>query len=280
MMGLYRSPVIPSTGLTTANQAAWTKIWKVTDYEPDVAVAATYGGGALASFDGRLFFGTMHVPFSGAYGAMQFYGKDLDTSDPAVLAGLAMGGHRSPTVFQGWNLETTKPAFRILYGETFLPRYDPAVKRFTIAYDDFHRNGMKQAPVFGASGFGWFFNAYVWAMEPFSGQLYIGTFDWSQLARVGLQTLMPANALASDMEASFLKEIDGKIPWEGADLFRFWSAYNKAEVEAVNGLGNDTNYGIRTFAHDDKNLWVGTANAMNLDPRGGWELRRLTWYTP
>ncbi|WP_174256908.1 hypothetical protein [Myxococcus xanthus] len=41
------------------------------------------------------------------------------------------------------------------------------------------------------------------------------------------------------------------------------------------GLGNDTNYGVRTLVSDKKALYVGTANPMNLHPDGGWELLQL-----
>jgi hypothetical protein len=55
------SPVPPG-GLTNADASAWTKVWDCTSYEPDIVTATTYGGGGIASFDGWLYFGSMHVP--------------------------------------------------------------------------------------------------------------------------------------------------------------------------------------------------------------------------
>ena len=58
---------------------------------------------------------------------------------------------------------------------------------------------------------------------------------------------------------------------EGADLFRF-SGGGKVYAESQDGLGNDRNYGVRNMVTDGTTLWVGTANPMNLDAKGGWEL--------
>ena len=69
-MGLYMSPVVPLGGLTTANANNWVKVWRATDYEPDTLVVRTYGGGDLSSFDGTLFWGTMHVPFLATQAAL------------------------------------------------------------------------------------------------------------------------------------------------------------------------------------------------------------------
>lgn len=55
--GLYMGPKIGKGGLTAADAGSWMKIWEVTDYEPDPVVAATYGGGAVASYKGKLYWG-------------------------------------------------------------------------------------------------------------------------------------------------------------------------------------------------------------------------------
>jgi hypothetical protein len=69
--GLFMSPVISSGGLPTST-ATWPKVWSVTDYEPDPLIALTYGGGALVSFDGYLFWGTMHVPELSYYSLLRY----------------------------------------------------------------------------------------------------------------------------------------------------------------------------------------------------------------
>jgi len=66
------------------------------------------------------------------------------------------------------------------------------------------------------------------------------------------------------------------IPFEGADLWRIGDNSSVAVPVSVNGLGNKRNYGIRTMAATEDKLYLGSANAMNLHPEGGWELYALT----
>jgi hypothetical protein len=67
----------------------------------------------------------------------------------------------------------------------------------------------------------------------------------------------------------------------GADLLRFEDIDEPAIAESEDGLGNYSNYGIRTMLPADA-LYLGTANPMNLmtdleddKPEGGWELIKL-----
>ena len=96
---LYMSPKVPSGGLTSAHLNSWTRLWQVQNYEPDPLVASTYGGGALQSFGGYLYWGTMHVPFVAAVTAEAVF--HLDFSDPVVFLNTAFGTHRSPSIFRG-----------------------------------------------------------------------------------------------------------------------------------------------------------------------------------
>ena len=275
LSGLVRGPLIPAGGLTTANKDQWTQIWSVLDYERDPVVAMTYGGGAIASFGGSLFWGTMHVPFVASAYASQAFDLDANgngTVDDDESLATMLGTHRSIALFEGRNLET-KPAVNIVYGETYQPRYDPARKLYTIAADDFHRNGMGKTPRFGASGLGNFFNAYLWSMQVFDRSLYLGTFDWTQVARVMGES--ESTGLPPDQQAALLQLLDLLAQQEGADLCRLDARNEPAIAESLTGLRNPTNYGVRTMARTDTALIVGTANPMNLHPDGGWELLRL-----
>ena len=95
--GLWRSPVIPATGLQSSNSNQWNLVWSITDYEPDLILAMAYGGGALASFEGYLYWGTMHVPGTSYLIHNSFYGNPQalvprpdpypeDPEDPARVA--------------------------------------------------------------------------------------------------------------------------------------------------------------------------------------------------
>lgn len=68
----------------------------------------------------------------------------------------------------------------------------------------------------------------------------------------------------------------------GADLWRFVDPEKPARPEDTGGAGNYLNYGIRTMltSSDGRTVYIGTANPMNLEEKGGWELRRLTPIRP
>jgi hypothetical protein len=57
---LYMSPKIPCSGLLDSTE--WTKVWSITDYEPDAFAAHYQMGGALRSYKGALYWGTMLIP--------------------------------------------------------------------------------------------------------------------------------------------------------------------------------------------------------------------------
>ena len=68
----------------------------------------------------------------------------------------------------------------------------------------------------------------------------------------------------------------------GADLMRFGNLNSPAETISNDGLGNYLNYGFRTMIGYGDDLFIGTANPMNLMtsttdglPDGGWELLKL-----
>jgi hypothetical protein len=80
--GLWRSPTIPAGGLTSSNAGQWSKVWSITEYEPDLIIALHYGGGAMTSFDGYLYWGTMHVPFTSSIAHSIGYGNPTPPTAP------------------------------------------------------------------------------------------------------------------------------------------------------------------------------------------------------
>ncbi len=305
--GVFCSPPIPGGGLTEAGAEGWFKIWGIEQYDPEPVLWMVTGGGAIHSFNGRLFWGTMNVPFLATIAALQkMYPGRLDSNgnnslDLAEIMATALGTHRSTSLFRATNVGAGNHV-DLIYGETYLPKYDPVAKSFRIAYDNDHKNLMRQVPLQGASGVGNFFNAYTWSAQLFNNALYLGTFDWTQVLRAGLegvpgmlgsaapivpwfkvwrsglvgspgillQMLPQANSL---LKHPFWRTMLDQFPVEGADLLRIESDVSgKAIAESKAGLGNNVNYGVRTLVTDGKTLFAGMANAMNLHPRGGWEL--------
>lgn len=272
LAGIFISPVVPAGGLTKDDNAPgkWLKIWKANDYEPSPLVASTYGGGALAYFDGWLYWGTMHVPLVATELHFAKYGEPTSSNQALQVAEAT---HRAISIFRGRNLEGTNPEIQLLYGEKKLPAYNETTKTFVDT-----PTGMN--PRYGASGFGNTFNNYTWEMKVAAGQLFVGTMDWSflydQLAG-GAQTGQTSGLLGEVFRHLSAFVPTTQLNGNGADLWRFRSSSDKAVCESFDGLGNYLNYGIRTMVVGDDNntLYIGTANPMNLEPKGGWELYQL-----
>jgi len=278
MSGLWTSPEVPAEGLTSAHADEWNKVWQADDYEPDPVTAVTYGGGALASFDGYLYWGTMHVPFLSTVAHMRVYEPDNTLALLSAISGTA----RAISIFRGRNFETNNTEIELLYGMKRLPVYttDPE-DSLANGHWEILPNKMGVSPKWGLAGFGNYFNNYTWTMEVFEDNLYMGTMDWSYLLKEGMKPLL-----------EYLFEMQGipyfgiEVPFPtgffGADLYRFSSSDSPAFPESISGVGNYTNYGIRTMISDDA-LYLGMANPMNLLtdpnddlPEGGWELLKLS----
>lgn len=266
--GLFMSPPIPAGGLTAAEADAWTRVWQASDYEPDPVTAVTYGGGALYSYGGDLYWGTMHVPFVALRAHFQVYGVPEDSLE---IVSAVMGTHRAISIFRGRNLGTLNQEIDLLYGSALLPVYYPTLGIWLSL-----PNNMGSLPLWGAAGFGNFYNNYTWTMDEFGGQLYVGTMDYSYILDEGLPLLKEALGIPPDLVIP-LPASD-----HGADLWRFPSAGEAAVAESIDGVGNPSTYGIRTMIAAD-GLYLGMANPMNLLtdldddlPEGGWELLRLS----
>jgi len=306
--GIWMSPPLdPDEGLTENDSLMWEKVWSVSDYEPDPVTASSYGGGALASYNGWLYWGTMNVPLAATIAHLAVYGAPEEEIDYALLL---LGTWRAISIFRGKNFDhrrwektidlrwgkrlypesqkITHPrwkdefcprwgkrydpkcmeAVELLYGEWLLPVYYPT-KGWRLCPNKMGVFGAK--PLFGHSGFGNLFNNYCWTMDRYKGALYIGTMDWSYLlfGTIGIEY--------AGFDFSVLNSIGIQGPCFGADLYRFRDTASAAEAVSLDGLGNCMNYGIRTMVSDDY-LYLGTANPMNLHIKGGWELHKFVSY--
>jgi hypothetical protein len=153
-----------------------------------------------------------------------------------------------------------------LYGSARLPQY-AADEGWQIV-----DNNMSQVPAYGSAGFGNFFNNYTWWMEVFDDRLFVGTMDFLYLGAAGIRDMFNfPDVLTRTFERFY-----------GADLWAFPSRRAPAAPVSMSGVGNFTNYGIRTMVTTPDALYLGTANPMNLltdpddeMPDGGWELIRL-----
>jgi len=265
--GLWMSPEIHEEGLVVGHTFTWEKVWAVDEYEPDAITASTYGVGALASFDGYLYWGTMHVPFLSTLMHTKINGTP---SEPDEVMDLILGTHRAISIFRGRNFDSERKEIQLAYGMPYLPRYEDGLWQIG-------PNNMENPfPLWGLSGFGNFFNNYTWSMAVYQDRLYVGTMDWSFLFKEGLQ------AFLAEREMNIPRfPVMGPNSFFGADLFYLDSSNGPAFSESIDGIGNYTSYGIRNMVSDDA-LYLGMANPMNLLtdlndllPEGGWELIKL-----
>ncbi|MFH1194952.1 MAG: hypothetical protein V1720_04530 [bacterium] len=273
--GIWRSPIIPIGGLRATHLDLWDKVFSYDMYDPDPITAITYGGGALISFDGHLYWGTMHVPFAATVVHMRIYPP---ASQQDILLAM-LGTHRAISIFRvdEFSDPPMKSDVELLYGAPVLPSYSP-VDGWQIV-----PNNLGVLPQYGLSGFWNFFNNYTWTMGVYDNRLYVGTMDWSLLLAMGLRDIihqMYRKYLDPSVEIDYERENELAFPnyLFGADLWRFENSVFPAIPEDITGCGNLWNYGFRSMLSDDK-LYLGTANPMNLASdgvlKGGWELLQL-----
>jgi Bacterial Ig-like domain (group 3) len=297
--GVWMSPAVGVDGLDTSDAQGWTEKWNVADYEPDPVIQASTAVGAIEALDGHLFWGTMNVPFVGAFSHGALYNAKyghLPNQQEIIL--MLLGGHRAISVFRADPFDGPS-SVELLYGNARLPVAEyantPPVSGASPVTWRLKRNEMGgQAPVYGPAGFGNPFNAYTWTMAVNDGELYVGTFDSSYLISAMLResnqsktnAMLTPQTLKGMLEAMGLDGSNFPLQY-GADLWRFSDADSAAMPEFINGADNRYSYGVRTLLSDgDNGLYAGMANPMNLEvnpagePQGGWQLVKLSkWRT-
>ncbi len=134
------------------------------------------------------------------------------------------------------------------------------------------RDDADREPLSGLrSGFGQFFNGYMWAMTEHDGWLYAGSYDWT----VTLKWSTLAEAPQRVRKVVGLVGSDAMIDAEGgADLWRTADGENWIPVDR-RGFGNPYNWGIRNLLSTPLGLWVGTANVFG--PRVAVKETNGTW---
>ncbi|MFJ8688501.1 hypothetical protein [Micromonospora wenchangensis] len=265
LAGIWMSPPLAAgaPGLNPEDAGNWAQVWSAADYEPDPVVRRAYALGGLASFGGRLYWGTMHVPLQ----ATALHVSVYPPRSPAQLQATVQNTQRAFAVFRGQGLGGTRERVETLYGESTLPAYDPTANNGVGAWAPAPTGS---TPVYGGSGFGDPFNLYAWKMAVAGGRLYIGTMDFAYISLDGELPTPPAGTATSP-------------PTFGADLWSFDAPGRPARAVDTGGFGNPLNQGVRTMVVDGSTLYLGMANPMNLRtdptpgvPKGGWELIRVS----
>lgn len=257
LAAVWMSPLLAEgeSGLNPEDAAAWQQIWHTGMYEPDPVIASSYALGGLESYQGQLYWGTMHVPLQ----ATALHTAVYRPRTPTQVRDTLINTQRASGLFRGRFLGTGHQEVELLYGAAELPAFDPAAADGLGAWSAVPTG---YTPLYGASGFGNRFNAYTWKMVTSGGRLYVGTMDWTYLAGANL----------NPDPAEF-----------GADLWVFESGQEPATAVDTRGLGNYLNQGVRNIVGDGETVYLGIANPFNLRadptddvPEGGWELIRVT----
>ena len=262
---LYMSPEFDGGKLTTADAGNWTLVWRLSNYEVEPSAGAA--GGAIMGFDGWLYFTTMTPPGAQLLQFSQMY-PNAPTDTTSMIDNF-LGSYRPTEVFRGKNFGSSKQKIELLYGSKLLPKYNPSSNTWSLV-----PNNLNQSPKWGFAGYNNFFNSYTWWMHKYNGELFIGTFDWSYLL---FETLF-------DQYGSKIppQVINTARSFEGADMLMLDSSSDTPVAISLDGMGNFSNYGIRTMITANGNMYLGTANPFNLltNPNssqydgklGGWEL--------
>ncbi|MFI6825223.1 hypothetical protein ACIBJE_30385 [Micromonospora sp. NPDC050187] len=262
LASIWMSPPLKDgePGLTPPDATAWTQVWSPAEYEPDPVVRRAYALGGLASYGGYLYWGSMHVPLQ----ATTLHVKVYPPKSQEQLQATIKNTQRAFVVLRGRDFGGADETVETLYGESQLPKYDPAANNGVGAWQT-APTGV--TPVHGKSGFGDPYNLYAWKMMVAGGRLYVGTMDFAYIALDGQMPTEPTPGVDP--------------PTFGSDLWSFDTPGRPARAVDKTGFGNPLNQGVRTMVADGSTLYIGMANPMNLrtDPNthlGGWELHKLT----
>lgn len=310
---LLASNPMPEAGFSKSAPMEFTTIFKTEDFDADPVIAKTYEMGAMAMYQGYLYFGSMHVGHSGGYDKIK---AAYPTQFPAVVEGeysktekeLAINSWRASSLFRMKMDSFEQPSqfkAELLYGDEL---------QWTFDGTEWHQkpNRMGLEPKYGPAGWGEVLNVYAWTAVVHNDKLYYGGFDLGSGMRdyydnirgieskaSGLPTLKPdqfcLNGMcipvdmmggnswfdqATNNPMYYVYEWAQKVPGNsnksGADLIVFEDTESAAKVITENGFDNPGNNGIRNAAIIDGELYLGTSTFSNLGNDAGFEYYKVS----
>lgn len=257
---IWMSPVIDDE-LNGGHADKWEKVWSIYDYEPDNLCAYLTGGGPLVSYNGWIYWSTMHIKNQ----ATLYLGVKGITMNKEEKAYTEKGAYRATAVFRGRNLNNpATKTIELLYGEELLDSYT--------ARDGWRKvpnrmNSVTRKPKYGHSGFGNLANNYMWAAEIYKGKLYFATMD----------------DLGADLYCFPNTESEAKpVNVFGLGNMANFGIRNLVADDDYMYVGTANHYSLSTFTAEELlginpeiSHFMNTDYLPNLDAAGGWEFIRL-----
>lgn len=257
------SPELPEGGFTPVgiNSDMWPEIWTTESAEPTKTL-----GRSLTSVAGfhewrdHLYWGVFCPNYYILSSALATYG---DLTSPDALA-FILGNYRTPSF---WRLDKDNTC-EMLYGDTSNPKpvYN---KKGNIEKWELESNGLTAK--WGRGGFGNLCTIYVWAMQQYNNNLYIGTMDLSNLAVAAASKLLGDESF--DTLSKLLTGLDTSD--EGFELLRMTDEEEAPKFITQNGFNNAEQYGVRNLEVLNNKLMLGSASMSSLKDNGGWHVLSL-----
>ena len=257
------SPELPEGGFTPVdiNSDMWPEIWTTESAEPTKTL-----GRSLTSVAGfhewrdHLYWGVFCPNYYILSSALATYG---DLTSPDALA-FILGNYRTPSF---WRLDKDNTC-EMLYGDTSNPKpvYN---KKGAIEKWELESNGLTAK--WGRGGFGNLCTIYVWALQQYNDNLYIGTMDLSNLAVAAASKLLGDESF--DTLSKLLTGLDTSD--EGFELLRMTDEEEAPKFITQNGFNNAEQYGVRNLEVLNNKLMLGSASMSSLKDNGGWHVLSL-----
>ena len=257
------SPELPEGGFTPVgiNSDMWPEIWTTESAEPTKTL-----GRSLTSVAGfhewrdHLYWGVFCPNYYILSSALATYG---DLTSPDALA-FILGNYRTPSF---WRLDKDNNC-EMLYGDTSNPK--PVYNwKGNIEKWELEPNGLTAK--WGRGGFGNLCTIYVWAMQQYNDNLYIGTMDLSNLAVAAASKLLGDESF--DTLSKLLTGLDTSD--EGFELLRMTDEEEAPKFITQNGFNNAEQYGVRNLEVLNNKLMLGSASMSSLKDNGGWHVLSL-----
>lgn len=257
------SPELPEGGFTPVgiNSDMWPEIWTTESAEPTKTL-----GRSLTSVAGfhewrdHLYWGVFCPNYYILSSALATYG---DLTSPDALA-FILGNYRTPSF---WRLDKDNTC-EMLYGDTSNPK--PVYNwKGNIEKWELEPNGLTAK--WGRGGFGNLCTIYVWALQQYNDNLYIGTMDLSNLAVAAASKLLGDESF--DTLSKLLTGLDTSD--EGFELLRMTDEEEAPKFITQNGFNNAEQYGVRNLEVLNNKLMLGSASMSSLKDNGGWHVLSL-----